>query len=86
MPSMLPRLAVLACGSAMITQAAASDAPLQRALAQASCAGGRLERLSDQGSTSLYRANCSRSSHRWLIVTCMKDACRVAPERDQTEE
>lgn len=80
------RFALLASAAGVTAPAAASDAPLRRALSQAACAGARLERLSDQGLTSVYRADCTRSSHRRLIVVCTKDACRVSPEREQTEE
>ncbi len=77
-------LALLASGAA--GPAAASDASLQRALSQAACAGARLERLADQGPTMNYRANCTGSSHRRIIVACAKDACRITPEREQFEE
>ena len=86
MPGMLLRLVVLASVAGVITPAAANDAPVQRALSQAACAGARLERLSEQGSTSVYRADCTKSSHRRLIVVCTREACRVAPEHGQTEE
>lgn len=86
MPGMLPRLVLLASAAGVIVPAAASDAPLRRALSQAACAGARLERLSEQGPTSVYRANCTGTSHRRLIIVCMKESCRVAPEQGQTEE
>lgn len=81
----LLRLALLAAGGA-VGPAAASDASLQRALSQAACAGARLERLAEQGPTTIYRANCTGSSHRRIIVACTKDACRITPEREQSEE
>ena len=86
MPGMFARLAVLASVAGAVGPAAASDALLQRALSQTACAGARLERLSEQGSTSVYRVDCTGSSHRRLIFVCTKETCRVAPERGQTEE
>lgn len=86
MPAMLLHVVVLASAAVAIAPAAASDAELQRALSQAACAGARLERLTDQASTVSYSANCTSSSHRKLIVVCAKDACRVSPEREQSEE
>jgi hypothetical protein len=80
MPGMLTRLAALVCAAGVSPPAAASDAPLQRALSQAACSGARLERLVDEGKTTIYRANCSGSSHRRLVVTCMEDTCRTTPE------
>lgn len=86
MQGILRLFAVLASAAGAIAPAAASDAPLQRALSQAACVGARLERLSEQGATSVYRADCTGSSHRRIIVVCTKDVCRVAPEREQPEE
>ena len=86
MLGILLRMCIAASVAGAITPAAARDAPLQRALSQAACAGSRLERLSDEGSTSIYRANCTGSSHRVLIVVCTRETCRAALEREQIDE
>lgn len=86
MPGMLPRVVVVVSAIGAIAPVAASDAPLQRALSQAACAGSRVERLSDQGSMAVYRVDCSGAPNRRMIVVCMRDFCRVAPEQDKIEE
>jgi hypothetical protein len=80
------RLAALVCAAGVLPPAAASDAPLQRALSQAACSSARLERLADEGMTTIYRANCTGSSHRRLMVACLKGTCRTMPERERSAE
>jgi hypothetical protein len=83
---MHPRLTIMVCAASVVMPAAASDAPLQRALSQAACVDARLERLSNHGTTTIYRANCTGSSHRRFIVVCAQGSCRSTPEREQFEE
>jgi hypothetical protein len=86
MPNIRVCLVAVACAASATLPAAASDAPLQRALSQAACPGARLERLASQESTTIYRAFCSGSLHRRLVMTCFKDTCRTMPERERSAE
>lgn len=86
MQHLFARFAVLALFASTAGSAMAADGALQRALSQAACTGARLERLAEMGLISVYRANCTYSSHRQLIVTCTKDSCRASPERALADE
>lgn len=55
----------------------ASDAELQDALRRARCGSPTIKQLSQLGSVTVYEANCFRSSHRVITVTCTVRTCTV---------
>ena len=66
--------------------ASASDAELQDALRRARCGSPTIKQLSQLGSVTVYEANCFRSSHRVITVTCTARTCTVQePEGEERD-
>jgi hypothetical protein len=57
----------------------ANGGTLQRALIAAACTTTRINVVSKQDGATIYRANCTGSSHRKLIFVCDREMCRSTP-------
>lgn len=44
-------------------------------LVEAGCPAAKIEKLSDRDGTATYQANCFSTSHKVIIVTCVKGLC-----------
>lgn len=67
--------------------AQASDAELQAALRKAKCGSPTVKQKYQQGDVTVFEANCFRSSHRVITVTCVKSLCHVEePEADRGKD
>ena len=64
----------------------ASDADLNSALLRAGCGSPSIKLLYKRDGVTVYEANCFRSSHRLVTVTCAKrQGCHVNQEERDTE-
>ena len=69
-----------------LSPAQASDAELQRALRQAGCGSPAIRQVLQRSDLTVFEANCFRSSHRILTVTCTRARCRVEEESPPSAE
>ncbi|SFD32298.1 hypothetical protein SAMN05428997_12478 [Bosea sp. CRIB-10] len=44
-------------------------------LVEAGCPTAKIDKLSDRDGTATYQANCFSTSHKVIIVTCVKGLC-----------
>lgn len=65
---------------ASVVGAGARDGELQRALREAECFDAAIRTVAETPRFTIYEANCQRSSHRIVTVTCTKQSCRADPE------
>lgn len=68
-------LLVGALSLALATQAQANDGNFQSVLLKAGCPTAKIDKLSGRNGTTTYRANCFSTSHKIVIVTCVKGVC-----------
>ncbi|WNJ87970.1 hypothetical protein [Bosea sp. 685] len=64
-----------AASFAFAAQAKANDGNFQSVLLEAGCPTAMVDKLSDHNGTAIYRANCFSTSHKIVIVTCVKSVC-----------
>ncbi|MDZ4367611.1 MAG: hypothetical protein U0987_11390, partial [Afipia sp.] len=64
---------------AFTAQAKANDGNFQSVLLEAGCPTAKIDKLSDRNGTAIYRANCFSTSHKIVILTCVKGLCASGP-------
>ena len=64
----------------------ATDAELQAALRGANCGSPTIKEVLQRGDFTVFEANCSRTSHRVLTVTCGKSGCHVDEPEPEPQE
>jgi hypothetical protein len=65
----------------------AGDGNVQSVLLDAGCPNATVDRLSDREGTITYRANCFSTSHKVIIVTCIRGVCIGGrPPHDDRED
>ena len=64
-----------AASFAFAAQAKANDGNFQSVLVEAGCPTAKIDKLLDRGGMATYRANCFSSSHKVIIVTCVRGVC-----------
>jgi len=71
----------LSCATALAlaTHAEAGDGNMASVLVEAGCPAAKIDKLSDRNGTTTYRANCFSTSHKAIIVTCIKGLCVGGP-------
>ena len=77
---------VLATLSSAPAPAGATDAELQAALRRANCGAPAIKELLRRGDLAVYEANCFRTSHRMITVTCDKNRCHVDEPEPENED
>lgn len=75
----LPAVLAAAASFAFAAQAKASDGNFQSVLLEAGCPTAKIDKLSDRNGTVIYRANCFSTSHKIVILTCVKGVCAGGP-------
>lgn len=66
---------------ASVAEGNASDGNLQSVLLDAGCPNAKVETVSDRDGTITYRANCFSTSHKVIIVTCVRGVCAGGQHR-----
>ncbi|AOO82237.1 hypothetical protein [Bosea vaviloviae] len=71
-----------AASFAFAAQAKANDGNFQSVLVEAGCPTATIDKLSDRDGTATYRANCFSTSHKVIIVTCVRGVCAARNKFD----
>ena len=64
----------------------ARDGNFQSVLLDAGCPNAKVDNVSDREGTITYRANCFSTSHKVIIVTCVRGICLGARQSHDDRE
>ncbi|SEG20085.1 hypothetical protein SAMN04488115_103572 [Bosea lathyri] len=75
-----------ALSTAPALDTSARDGNFQSVLLDAGCPNAKVDKVSDREGTITYRANCFSTSHKVIIVTCVRGICLGARQSQDDRE